>query len=97
MAAPADRLANIVYQDTNKNVLPKLEHLAHRYNRKVWSTYPYKDQRDVTGTVEVWPETNSATVMNARKLRAIGCLLNVPWNTSYAQTRTDIGTAIAAL
>lgn len=101
MVAPTDRLNNIVFQDTNMKMLAELEHTAKRLNYKVYMNFPYKDERAVTGTVEVDPQTSSgatgATILKARKLRVLCALLNVPWNTTYAQTRTDLGTAVAAL
>lgn len=101
MAAPNDRIANVLFQDTNMKFLSEAESMAKRLNYKVYMNFPYKDERAVTGTVEVNPQDSSgaggATILKVRKLRVLCCLMNVPWNTSYAQTRTDLGTAVAAL
>ena len=101
MPAPADRLANVLFQDTNMKFLSETESIAKKLNYKVYIAFPYKDERGVTGTIEVDPQQSSGagglTIMKARKLRILCCLMNVPFNTSYAQTRTDLGTAIGTL
>lgn len=97
MVAPDDRLANILFQDTNQKMLAEFESKAKRLNYKVYMNYPYKDERAVTGTVEVDPQSSAANIMGRRRVRILGALLNVAWTTDLATTRAAIATAVGAI
>lgn len=95
MALPADRFANIVYQDTNDRIM-EMESLAKSINPKVYAAYPYSDLgRKGTSTVKL--DGVRQAVLNRRKIRILGALLNVAWTTNIATTQAAIATAVNAL
>lgn len=97
MALPADRLANVLSQDLNDKLIKDLESYAKKVNHKVYFTYPYTaEDGAVAGTIALDPY-GSTTSNNRRKLRILGCLLNVNWTTDYNTTRAAIQTAVGTL
>lgn len=96
MALPADRFTNINTQQLN-DWLVELENDAKKLNPKIYMTYQYADERLGSNQVKNGPGRESQQSYDRRKLRILGCMLNVAWNTSTTQTRTDIATAVGAL
>jgi hypothetical protein len=98
---PSARKDNVRFQDIGLTYITEAEQRARRFNPSVYYTYSYSDilraTRGFSVAVNVVLTATDSTSLNARRLRIIGCFLDVPWNTSYAQTTLDIATAVGAL
>lgn len=93
----AARKANIVFQDTGLKAVVDLESKAKRYNYTKYMNFPYKDERAVSGSVEIDIASSSAVNLNRRRLRILACLLDVAWTTDLTTTRTAVAAAVTAL
>jgi hypothetical protein len=98
---PSARIDNVRFQDIGLTYITEAEGRARRFNPRVYYTYSYSDilraSRSVAVAVNVVLTATDDISLNVRRLRIIGCFLNVPWNASYAQTVLDVATAVGTL
>lgn len=96
MALPTDSITRTRYQESDA-LLQKTENLMRQMKPNIWESYAfssgltYGHSRD-PGT----RETIAPLTIGQRRLRVVGCLLDIPWTTSDANTESLIVTAVQA-
>lgn len=98
MALPADAINKYKVQ-YDRAMIRELEKQARKHKPHIWETYAFTSPAGLTygHSRETFGKTSGELSDNQRKLRIIGCLLDVSWATSDANTEGLIVTAVQAL
>lgn len=97
MALPTDSLTRTRAHESD-DALQKAENLMRKVKPNIWESYAfasgltYGHSRDQGTRASIAPTTTGQ-----RKMRVIGCLLDIPWSTSDANTESLIVTAVQGL
>lgn len=84
----------------DKDLIIYVENEVRTLRPDLWETFtgtPYTGGLGRSKEANLWNYEGQGLTVAQRKLRVVAILLGVPFNTSYAQTKTDVGTAVTAL
>lgn len=83
----------------DRELLIQAERICRTMKPHIWETYAFTSPAGLTSghSRETYTFTSGELSANQRKLRVIGCLLDVSWATSDANTESLIVTAVQAL
>lgn len=98
MALPADAINKYKVQ-FDRQLIEQMEVEVRTMKPHIWETYVFTSPAGLTNghSRETFGNSSGELSANQRKLRIIGCLLDVSWATSDANTEGLIVTAVQAL
>ena len=98
MALPADAINKYKVQ-YDRALIEQAEVICRTMKQHIWETYVFTSPAGLTygHSRETFTKTTGELSDGQRKLRIIGCLLDVSWAVSDANTESLIATAVGAL